>query len=449
MMLMSGQNRSRWDVVAEFAPSVGWIGLMLLPLAFQYTDLHETGKALQLGIVCCIAVLLVFADWLSFKMALRRPSTLGHGMENRWLFLVGLCFLLPAVAHLYLMPRIPLLALFTDKSATESSMTMLRLESGKLMAVPSAVMYLFNWALVVFAPVFVGLAWFTGRRRLATYGLLIASLYAVATWAKLPVALLLVTCVFMGCVLPGPLRRGLCLGGVVSILLVFGLLGILFATGSLTHLKSAESHAQSPVLLAMQPDDPRRALTYGDNFRFESVVADEDRSKFRRILEYVVYRAWLTPADVSNRWYQYFTYVREKPLGIRSVFGVYDDAQGQAPSRVVGLWAYQARFPYKYWSTVSAYASFDADAFARGGVLGVLLATVLFLAARVGAAYLVTSHPVGQVGYAVMLCVLAILPSFASIQAIFGANGLIVPLALLLLIRVSTPRVDLATIPVQ
>jgi len=82
-------------------------------------------------------------------------------------------------------------------------------------------------------------------------------------------------------------------------------------------------------------------------------------------------------------------------------------------------------------------------------VLGVVLAIVLLLAARVGAACLVTSHAVGLTAYAVLLCVLAILPSFASIQAILGANGLIVVLALLLLIRLSTPRDIPPTIPVQ
>ena len=448
-MWMAIQARARWDFVAEFAPSVGWTGLMLLPLVFQYSDLHETGRALQLGMVCAIALLLLVSDWFSFELARRRSELPGACLEQRWLLLWGLCFLLPAAAHLYLMPKIPLLELLIDETATESSMTMLRLESGKLMAVPSAVMYLFNWALVVFAPMFVVLAWFTGHRRLAIYGLLTASLYAVATWAKLPVALLLVTCAFTGCVLPGPLRRGLCLGVAVLVLLVFGLLGGLFASGSLTHLKSAASHTQSPVLLAMQPDDPRRALTYGDNFRFESVAPDADRSQFRRVLEYVVYRAWLTPADVSSRWYQYFTYVEKEPLGFRSVFGGRASAGAQAPSRVVGIWAYQARFPYKYWNTVSAYASFDADAYARGGVLGVVLAIVLLLAARIGAACLVTSHAVGLTAYAVLLCVLAILPSFASIQAILGANGLIVVLALLLLIRLSTPRDIPPTIPVQ
>ncbi len=448
-MLNRYRPGTRWDCMAEFAPSVGWIGLMLLPLVFQYADLHATGRALQLGIVCAIAVLLVASDCLGFALARRRPLILGHCLVNRWLILLGLCFLLPAAAHLYLMPRIPLLALYTDKDATETSMTLLRLDAGKLMAVPSAVMYLFNWALVVFAPVFVVSAWFTGRRRPAIYGLLVASMYAIATWAKLPVALLLVTCAFTGCVMPGPLRRGLCLGGAGLVLLVFIALGVLFASGSLTHLKSAASHAQSPVLLAMQPDDPRRALTYGDNFRFESVVPDVERSSFRRVLEYVVYRAWLTPADVSSRWYQYYTYVQKEPLGIFSLVGTSDGVAPQTPSRVVGIWAYQARFPYKYWNTVSAYASFDADAFARGGMLGVVLATLLFMVTRIVASCLVTSHPVGLAAYAVLLCVLAILPSFASIQAIFGANGLMVVLALLMVIRLSTPSGIPATKPVS
>ena len=196
-----------------------------------------------------------------------------------------------------------------------------------------------------------------------------------------------------------------------------------------------QSGAQSPVLAQMQPDDPRRALTYGYNFRLEPDAAEAPRSKVQTMLEYAVYRAWLTPSDVSNRWYQYFIYVQKEPLGLRNFFPARGGAATEAPSRAVGLWAYRARFPHKYWDTISAYASFDADAFAHGGIPGVAVAVILLVLARVGAAYLLTAHPVGLASYGVFLSALAILPSSASLQAIFGANGLFIVLLVLLGIR--------------
>ena len=434
-MKFSARHGVQMDSIVEFAPSFGWLGLMLLPLAFQYRDLHETGRALQLALVSGIAALLLLADLLCFNKATKRPPGMDQSPARPWLVLTGLGFLLPVATHLFLMPKIPLVALLFDKDATENALTLLRLNSTKLLAVPPIANYMFNWAMVVFAPVHIVVALFTGRWRQALLVLVLASLYAAATLARLPLVLLLATCVVAACVMPGPARRGLCMGLGCLVLLGVGFIGILFASGTLVHLKSASGHAQSPAITQMMPDDPRRALTYGDNFRFEPDPSEPPRSKVQTMLEYVVYRAWLTPSDVSNRWYQYFIYVKKEPLGLRNFFPAPRDAATEAPSRAVGLWAYRARFPHKYWDTISAYASFDADAFAHGGVLGVAVAAILLSLARVGAAYLLTAHPVGLASYGVLLCVLAILPSSASLQAIFGANGLFLVLIVLLGIR--------------
>lgn len=434
-MIFTARRGVQMDSIAEFAPSIGWVSLMLLPLAFQYGDLHETGRALQLTLVSGIAACLFLADVLCFNKAIKRRPGMARSPAMPWLVLTGLGFLLPVATHLFLMPKIPLVAVLFDKDATENALTLLRLNSTKLLAVPPIINYTFNWAMVVFAPIHIVVALFVGRWRQAVLGLVLASLYAAATLARLPLVLLLATCVVASCVMPGPVRRHLCAGLVGLVLLGFGFIGVLFASGSLVHLKSASGHAPSPAITQMMPDDPRRALTYGDNFRFEPDPAEMPRSKLQTMLEYVVYRAWLTPSDVSNRWYQYFIYVQKEPLGLRNFYPAPRDAATQSPSRAVGLWAYRARFPHKYWDTISAYASFDADAFARGGVLGVAVALVLLVLARVGAAYLLTAHPVGLASYGVLLSALAILPSSASLQAIFGANGLFIVLMILLGIR--------------
>ncbi|MEO8542816.1 MAG: hypothetical protein ABI434_04495 [Burkholderiaceae bacterium] len=413
---------------------------MLLPLAFQFRDLHPTGRVLQIGIVCAIALLLFAADWVGLRITRQRHQFLDETPAKRWRFVAGLGFAVPLAAHLYLMPKIPLLAILQDTATSESAMTMLRLEAGKLMHVPSILMYLFNWALVVFAPVYIVSSWLTIHRRQAVAGLLFAGAYAAATWAKLPIALLVLTCLFAGCVVPGRWRPGFCAGVIGLVLAAVLFLATLFAAGSLQHLKNPGNHAQAAVLQDMQVDDPRRALTVGDNFRFESARPEGNGSELKDVLEYVVYRGWLTPSDVSNRWYQFFTYAHVTPLGVRSLLRSHDQsgAAEQAPSRQVGLWAYRSRFPDRYWDTINAYASFDADAFARGGVVGVFIATIVFVIVRIGSAWLLTSHPVGQAAYAVLLCGLAILLPVASTQAILGANGLFLIPVMLCLIRWQT-----------
>jgi hypothetical protein len=440
-MKFPGQLGARLEPIVEFSPSVGWAGLMLFPLMFQYPEFHPTGRGVQLALVGAIAVLLFLADFLCYSKALGRglQPALYRGSSGFWLVAIALCFLLPAGLHLYLMPKIPLVAAVLDGEATQSYLMQLRHNSAKLLDIPPLIKYVFNWTLSVFAPIYVVVAFFTGRRMLGAAGLLVACIYAAATLAKLPLLLLVVTCLVASCVIPTRFRRVLSLGLVVFVVTCTVLIGTLLLTDSMNFMKIRPAHAQTPEFAQMKADDPRQALTYGDVLRLEPEGANQKRSKMLNVMEYVLYRAWLTPADVSNRWYQYFTYVQKEPLGLQG-FVPAQHGTAVAPSREVGLWAYQARFPQKYLESVSAYASFDADAFAHGGIWGVLLATLLLLGARVGAAFLLTSHPVSLAGYGVLLCGLAILPSSASLQAMFGAHGLFIVLAGLVLVRMLALR---------
>ncbi len=440
-MKFPGQHGVKLETIVEFSPSVGWAGLMLFPLIFQYPEFHPTGRGVQLVLVGAIAVLLFLADFLCYSRAAdwSLQPAIHRGSSGPWLAVIALCFLLPAGLHLYLMPKIPLMVAVLDGEATQSYLMQLRHNSAKLLDIPPLVKYVFNWTLSVFAPIYVVVAFFTGRRMLGAAGLLVAGLYAAATLAKLPLILLVVTCLVASCVMPTRLRRVLSLGLVAFVVACTVLIGVLLLSDSMNFMKIRPTHAQTPEFAQMKADDPRQALTYGDVLRLEPEGASQKRSKMLNVVEYVLYRAWLTPADVSNRWYQYFTYVRKEPLGLEGLVPAQHGTVA-APSREVGLWAYQARFPQKYLESVSAYASFDADAFAHGGPWGVLLATLLLLGARIGASFLLTSHPVSLAGYGVLLCSLAILPSSASFQAMFGGHGLFIVLAGLVLVRMLALR---------
>lgn len=430
----SARGGVRFDSLVEFAPSVGWLCLIWLPLVFQYAEFHPTGRALQLTLVTAIALLLFLADGLCFVNAKKRAFASNQKSMRAWLDLVGLFFLFSVALHLYLMPRIPLLALVVDDSATESSLMLLRHSSAKLLDIPPLVKYIFNWTLVVFAPVYIVAAFFGKYWFRAIAGLIVASLYAAATLAKFPLFMLLMTCLFASCAMPTRFRRILSLGLAASVLIGVALTTIFLYSSSMDFMRVRPPHVEVAAFAQMKADDPRRALTYGDNLRLEPNEVTLQRSKRLNIAAYYLYRIWLTPVDVSNRWYQYFTYVKKEPLGLQGLIPS-QHTTVVAPSREVGIWAYQARFPNRYLDTVSAYASFDADAFAHGGVWGVVLATMLLLAARISASFLLTSNTVGLAGYGVLLSGLAILPSSASLQATFGAQGLFIILLGLLIIR--------------
>jgi hypothetical protein len=424
----------RIESITEFAPSAGWLCLMWLPLVFQYAEMHPTGRALQITLVTSIAIFLLLADGFCFMNARNRECIYSHKSIRGVLDLVGMFFLFLAMLHLYLMPKIPLLILIFDDAATQSSLMLLRHSSAKLLDIPPIVKYLFNWILVVLAPVYICAAFFAKHCFRAICGLFLAGLYAAATLAKFPLIMLMITCFFTLCSMPTRFRRILSFALAAALLICVLLTTIFLYSDSSNFIKVNPPHGEAAAFGEMSADDPRRALTYGDNLRLESNEIAHQRSKSLNIATYAIYRIWLTPADVSNRWYQYFTYVKKEPLGLQG-FLPSRDVSIVAPSREVGIWAYQARFPTRYTDAINANASFDTDAFARYGISGVVIATVMLLLVRIGASFLVTSHTLSLAGYGVLLCGLAILPSSASLQAIFGAQGLFIIFVGLVIIR--------------
>jgi hypothetical protein len=126
------------------------------------------------------------------------------------------------------------------------------------------------------------------------------------------------------------------------------------------------------------------ALSVGDIYRIRE---DENGpSSLGKTADYVVYRTFLGPAEVSSRWFEYFptTYG-----GFLKSQGLWQTTpSGRSPANIVGVEVYRHRFPYRYLETVSAYASVDADAHAHWGYLGIMIAglglLLLRAASRIG-----------------------------------------------------------------
>ena len=138
-------------------------------------------------------------------------------------------------------------------------------------------------------------------------------------------------------------------------------------------------------------------------------------------LDRLAYRAFFTPADVSIRWYQYFS-LPERRLGIASIVRRPTD-EGR-PSRVIGHWAYRDRFSTLYLDSVNAYASLDADAYARAGLPATLAAGVILAGLRTSLLALQAGCTDARICYGVGIGLLLLLPVQASLQAIVVVHGL-------------------------
>ena len=99
--------------------------------------------------------------------------------------------------------------------------------------------------------------------------------------------------------------------------------------------------------------------------------------------------------------------------------------------RKVGLYYYNRIHPHKYLDIVSANVSLDADAYAYFGVFGVLIACIIFLILRLIFTFLAIKNALFMILSYVEILILAVNIPQASLQAILVPQEVIVIIALL------------------
>lgn len=168
-------------------------------------------------------------------------------------------------------------------------------------------------------------------------------------------------------------------------------------------------------------DKPVPAFTLADHSRLmDDLVEPGQLSFLERKMNYLVYRVFLTPVEVSHRWYAYFPRASGGFLGLGSLLGHGDRPH---PSNEVGVWAYQSRFPKRYLSSVHAYGSADADAYARGGVLALFMAVFFIGLLRAALGEWMSPLPLLRDLTITGTVLLGLFLPMASLQALIAAQG--------------------------
>jgi hypothetical protein len=116
-------------------------------------------------------------------------------------------------------------------------------------------------------------------------------------------------------------------------------------------------------------------ITPSDSYRFDNRASTNIPAP---ILGFT-YRAFLTPIDVSFRWYQYYS---KQEIDNRSLVDVLILQEQPKATNVIGNWAFTDRFPNKYPKYIDAYTSIDADAFSFYGNLGIFFLFFIWIGIR-------------------------------------------------------------------
>jgi hypothetical protein len=419
----------------ELLPSLSWFVLMVLPFWVQFESFPETSQSMQAFAVGFVGTCLLIGDSLPV-----RPAGIGRTAPskfNEWLRdfrLYGVFLIVLALYHLSLLDHVPLVEKYIGRVHDARELSWMREQTSKLLAVSSLTKYVFTWLVNIAAPLAVVLAWTSGRRVWSLALFAFAVMYAAMSLAKVPLFLLGIILLVTFWQRVAFAKR---LAAYLAILLLLVPIGWDAYSFFVSSPHSVFNYRASPAAVAaldLRETDPRARLTIGDHSRLMPIEADSALGTHERIYNYYTYRLFLSPIDVSSRWYQYFPSVSGRHIGLQGLTPADREHSAEThPARLVGAWAYGARFPDKYLETAQAYASVDADAYARFGLAGILGVGVIVIALRLALKRLKTSDALGQTLYAIALVLAGLLWPMASIQAVLVSNGLAVVIVLMML----------------
>ncbi|WP_291515380.1 hypothetical protein [Bdellovibrio sp. ArHS] len=419
----------------EILPSFLWLLLMVLPFWVQFDSFPSVSIANQMTGIVFIGTCLLVADSIKIKPnsgANKLMPAAEKFFSSYWLY-AGL-FILITSYHMSLIPHIPLIEKYLHGVTDPTELSRMREDTSKLLNVSSLLKFLFNWAANILAPVSIVLALRKKKYLLAVLFFIMAALYAVMSLAKTQMVFLGIV-IILSIFFQMPFKKRL-LGYLVLLILMSPFLyqGYDFLTHSPLSVMNWQASQAEIDQLKLSPEDPRSRFTPGDHSRLAPLDLEKRLSASERVYNYTFYRVFLGPADVSSRWYQYFPEHSDGFIGLQGLKSKdRENAAKTHPARLVGHWAYTERFPNRYLETVQAYASVDADAYARFGIFGIVLAGVLVLVLRILLKVFRDGSELGESLYVIALVLMGLWWSSASVQAILLAQGVLPILALLCL----------------
>lgn len=409
-----------WRGTVECLPSLGWLSLMAIPYCVEYSLLDPATRDVQGAIILVVTLSLCALDIVAARVregvaAFAKPIESTRALHSVAAALFA-AFVALAGLHLSKTSSIPLIDLLKS-DLDPAALLELRNAFSRYLEASAVEKYLFNSApFVLGAPAVIMLV-AAGAYLPATAAALIVALYTVLSSAKVPLTLF-AAMTALGALLnlaPRFRRRAVrsAMAGAVALL---GGLAVLSA------------NFQSDGLLSDLGDklarSPQSTFHLGDYVRARDSAADRAALPFAHAADYLLYRVIFTPVEVSSRWYEYFNRYPPERAGLERF--ITDSKSGDRihPAQLIGIEQYHSRFPEKYPVETYAYASFDADAYARWGLSGLLVVLVLYAVLRLSIA--VVDPPTSAAGgafYAPGLVLLAALPATASMQAIVAAHG--------------------------
>jgi hypothetical protein len=392
----------------QLLPSITWFFAMIIPMIYSKQFFTDNLSNLQLKGIFLVTAALCSGDLLAIYVIKNSiTANISRSELNlRPVLLVGvtLVLVLPIV-HFILAGTPPLITrIFGD---TDSILNATNREIYTKFSIPYLLKLLTNWVINFIGPALIIKLFLMKKYKFGALLTIWCLFYASASTAQMPVIIFVCTLLFGSFFILGKNYKNLVTAGLIAIFLVITLFGIQYGNSILQH----KNECQVPSNVALTPGNINRSCA-------QKIII------INPIVDHISYRFFLTPIEVSNKWYEYYGSGNHEQ---RSIVDLVDRSASVQAANKIGVWGFQTPFPERYLSSVSAYASIDADAFSFFGLISVFFVAFLLLLVRVFISIPVsTSNDFARIFQGIAFGQLVIFPFQASLQAMLIPQGLFI-----------------------
>lgn len=415
-------------------PSFAWALLMIIPFIVEYL-ITKNVFTLQGVIILLFGIGILAADMVARRISVGKNSeelmsyplpALHKNITVSAAYALLLIFLISSVAHIVLISDIPFLAYLTGHSSTE--VLHMRNSFSRGMDIHPIIKYIFNFDIFVFGLPAFGLMLMIRHYPMAFILFLWILFYAVSGAAKMP---LLISLFIIGVIsirfIPGSWRKHV---------MRFALVSLISMISFTVYMDKQSTHSMFGSAISGKEKNCNNTdeVCYhiGDYYRLLQTTDHDLRSAYEWYPAYFVYRVFFTPVEVSARWYEYFSQHPIQEFKLQRHVKNHETGEYEHPANIIGKAYFKKMFPAHYSDDSYAYASIDADAYARYGWVGVLIALAALMIARlIPVIFSDRQLPTHGIYSLIAVTLLTFIPANGSLQALLVSHGLILVLVIL------------------
>jgi hypothetical protein len=388
---------------------------MCIPYLFSYKYFSNV-RIQAIGIFIYLCAFLV-GDFIALKKTsrLRKANISTFKFPAPFIVVLATLTLSIPIIHYFIVGDIPIYHLIFD-NASMAELKQDRYEFNRN-ATPYFFALLSNYLLMILGPILIV---YLVAKKSFLQSLLVfiwLSLYSIASGARLSIVFLVFVILLIGAQSIWLNYRKLFSLFIASIFMFITLSGYLLGSLALSNV----NQCPLPDGASLTPANILRSCNQGEEISINTLS------------DTLGYRVFLTPVEVSNNWYDYFS----SDLRDKNKFSDLLNRKNELkPSNIVGNYYYSKYWPDKYPEFVNANSSIDSEAYSYSGIPLVIIFSLVIVYFRylVSLKSLANNSVTGAIE-GIGITYLTISPISSSLPAILIPQGFWILLTVILLNR--------------